>query len=856
MKKTRKGFVARLLHCFNEYNLLESADFHLYTDEWLAIKFLAGRSEEFLREVHGIWGLQKPNCTPLPLSLIVSKWLLPEEHLTLAATNPTWKRNLAKTEAAYVQWIRRVKGKSDLALKAKGCQRVKISSEDNAELIFRAACTISNNMEDLKEIFRTTSVLSLKLAAFEQGALDSDLLPACRQLSKTWSVRDLRFVSDATVLETLGMGSSAGCELDQAMKAKQQADFQHCFEMLRWEENTFRRHVQNVKQFHAESHSAITSSHERLHDALAACVDEHMKTCYVAAAAESLLQASTCFVGHAQAIADSSPAIQLSAVAKIGMWHLPALGQNNIYTKEILQLVAADLAQSGTGTCHIIFLPNCPESKKGPSREMTKVEKQKTMVQSVSQHQAAVRSPFVEREDLMIIHCTGMFEETSQTGRPQRVDFLMVVSGAADVRGESLLSRWHHSKVFKRQCLSTPLPHADSQKWRNWTAQIHTADGQRVNAEQELRQAFSGRGLYKALLSDLIKDTGFTGQDRIQVCDYCMYDAELGVACLELNSVSSSDCPRLYYVGTYWQEPLYAETVRGHAHDTIRNEMLPKCLANIYEPLAQAVQLARNHNPAASRLGTEPVLQEAAFSITKPRGEELPIRQTVMDQWESHPDLVNSSGLNWKTITRLHDKEFNPAGVPYKAGKREQASSEQSSRGQERPIDLPAVEGAPGTKEELLELDAMEVKSADDKHVTFMVTPEGEFFIIGKVDWILPQDEALFTVRGTWTKGKDKCQELRKNNSSWVACDITSDSLVVVLLNQADGLEWPTHPMPLGAFLQYVEGKGKVRIDFKTHEYKRDPDDPSKYIVTPKDEIMLSVVAIEGLAFVWKSEPV
>ena len=76
------------------------------------------------------------------------------------------------------------------------------------------------------------------------------------------------------------------------------------------------------------------------------------------------------------------------------------------------------------------------------------------------------------------------------------------------------------------------------------------------------------------------------------------------------------------------------------------------------------------------------------------------------------------------------------------------------------------------------------------------------------------------------------------------------------MLSDADGLEWPSHPTPLGAFIQYLEGNGKVRIDFKNYEYRKDHEDPSKYIITCKDDIMVNVVPIEGLALVWHSKPV
>ncbi len=79
---TRKNYQQLLMDAITEYNRLEeNRALRVQTDEIAAIKFLAGRSAEFIKQLKMIWGNHRPQHTAIPMNLLGEKWLQPEEPL-------------------------------------------------------------------------------------------------------------------------------------------------------------------------------------------------------------------------------------------------------------------------------------------------------------------------------------------------------------------------------------------------------------------------------------------------------------------------------------------------------------------------------------------------------------------------------------------------------------------------------------------------------------------------------------------------------------------------------------------------------------------------------------------------------
>jgi hypothetical protein len=247
----------------------------------------------------------------------------------------------------------------------------------------------------------------------------------------------------------------------------------------------------------------------------------------------------------------------------------------------------------------------------------------------------------------------------------------------------------------------------------------------------------------------------------------------------------------------------------------------------------------------------KPALTEDVFEVTRPRDLELPVRQTVYDTW-ADKTFTTSTGHTFQDIIKIHDAEFNPFGVPFKTGltralQTEAGVPEQASS---PPVELPAENGAPTSRDELIaDMQAQEVVSSCPD-VTLLVTKGGELWVFGVNDCILSADEALFVLRGTFKKNEE-CMELSRKepDGAWVQHAMTAESLVKTTFKvPLKTGSWPVTPQPLGDLMLFLEKHGHVKVDIKLHSCKRNPEEPEKMIITAVEPSLLTVTVLEGHA--------
>lgn len=88
--------------CLVEYNKSQVAHVRINSDETTCIIFLMARTPLFIRRVKVMWGVEAPQYTALPLSLLGCAWLSPMYSLPFRSDeNPLWANYMKATEAGY-----------------------------------------------------------------------------------------------------------------------------------------------------------------------------------------------------------------------------------------------------------------------------------------------------------------------------------------------------------------------------------------------------------------------------------------------------------------------------------------------------------------------------------------------------------------------------------------------------------------------------------------------------------------------------------------------------------------------------------------------------------------------------------
>ena len=504
-------------------------------------------------------------------------------------------------------------------------------------------------------------------------------------------------------------------------------------------------------------------------------------------------------------------------------------------------------------------MPNAPQFKKGPPKNLQGFDKRDFLTKAALAHEEALMAALTSLKDVAVVKCTGLFDSASvpeQSTRSLCFDFLLLISStkAKNDQGEIIGwdCRWGKSKLFRRRSFHKQVQMMPRRIYACWHAAIASVDSGNKDSMQEMKQWLSGYDLYGALLDSLLAGSNISSLTRVQVRDMTMYDCELACAVMNHNAavqaVQLSSRPVMAYVGVAWCDE---DGTTGIIAANVREAMVEQLMARSKDNTYSLFKGKMPSIPMPSiNEGQAPKLCEELYEVTRPRDMELPIRQAAYDIWGSKT-IATVHGHTFADIVKIHDSEFNPTGTPFKEGLKRAIGGQDASAVQQSscpPVELPVKSDDPATQAELLETQGGSAVPSNSKDFSFVVTQEGALWMVGVADCIVPTDEVLFLLRGSFKKG-EACTALqsKEKDGAWVPFALAPDSLVcVTFTTPLQKGDWTVTPAPLEDFIVYMEALGHVKIDIKLHTYTKMPEDPKKIKVAVTEPSLLQLEVIEG----------
>jgi len=300
------------------------------------------------------------------------------------------------------------------------------------------------------------------------------------------------------------------------------------------------------------------------------------------------------------------------------------------------------------------MLPNTTKWGQGMDSNVAREEHIETACKDVV---AKLRGPcnnLIVQDVFALFRHDTMYSKT----REMRAVFLMVVSDMKAADGKSLMSRFQSSVAWKRKAVIEALPVFPRQDFKDWT-KVHTPfDHGNPDASVDRKQWFSGSGFLAGIITASINGLGLTSAQCCHVRDWTLYDDQLAVAVMELNSRSDKHLPMFAYAGGSFPDvggPVIAENVK----EAIHTSLLGMVVAGTYH-----IPGHREPGPEP-KAAARPVFKMDDLTLTCARANnELPLLQSVHDVWDS----VTLLKKEWENLVKTHNDEFNPSGVPWKAG--------------------------------------------------------------------------------------------------------------------------------------------------------------------------------------------
>ena len=295
-----------------------------------------------------------------------------------------------------------------------------------------------------------------------------------------------------------------------------------------------------------------------------------------------------------------------------------------------------------------------------------------------------------------------------------------------------------------------------------------------------------------------------------------------------LNAKQPRTLPRLAYTGTTWLNLIHqhgglflAENIKLSLVCDLRQLILTRAyrFPGLYVP----------ENPVVVR-GTRPKMPEH-FKLTQPRGEtELPIRQTMLDQWAKDMPMQQEH-LN--KIIQAHDCAVNKSGVPHRTLSRPSPISLADMPGA-KAIRLDAMPSQAATMEELVDKcgPLVEVSASTYK---LLACKQGSLYVLGLADCVLRSDKPLFIVKGKfWLDNRAK--ELISGGPC-ISHQFTGESLIIsedsTNSKNAPTLgDMPTTPQTLQNYLCELAKHGHVLTKMLQHTIARQSGSAASYTVT------------------------
>lgn len=694
-RQCRGDLLVQVVKSYNGKERVRTCKIHI--DEINVMRFLQRRSDAFVKILKVIWGNDKTANTAAPMSLLASPFL--DESRPLPVTereNATWATILTPSEEKFVTWIERVQGRYNQKIEEQ-LSKGKVPNlrnyshmyrDQEPEMVWRISCVFTAALPTMKAAMTESRIQEIT-AQFKRGVLDNDMLDKARCLSPAFLYEDLRFIRSSQ--DDAGIpNQSDGDALSNAEKQKVHADFKYMELRLKSEQASWRRHLLALKTYDDTTQAELTQFRERAHDLRSIAINAHAEALYQAESLVSLKYLPPFFEKALATFAEQPQSrVQAEDVVRINMFNLPMMGQwFSRQLNDIAELIRLECAHHPTNTLCLVMLPNTTKWGQGMESNATRDDNIEAACKDVV---AKLKEP---HNDLLIQDVFALFRHDTMYSktREMRAVFLMAVSDMKAADGKSLQSRFQSSVAWKRKAVIEALPVFNRQDFRDWTKVATPFDHGNPDASVDRKQWFSGSGFLAGIITASLNGLGLTAAQCCHVRDWTLYDDQLAVAVMELNSRSDKHLPMFAYAGGTFPD-LGGLTIAENVKEAIHTSMLAMVVAGTYH-----IPGHREPGPepkAASR----PVFKTDDMNLTCARANnELPILQSVHDVWDS----VTMLKKEWDNLVKTHNDEFNPSGVPWKARRPAEVPLQNLPEAEAMRIQSP--EGAPQSMDELVGL--------------------------------------------------------------------------------------------------------------------------------------------------------
>jgi hypothetical protein len=385
---------------------------------------------------------------------------------------------------------------------------------------------------------------------FRRGALDKDMLDKVRCMEPSFVFEDLRFVkSVADDVSALGLMEADA--LSSVEKQEVFADFKYLEVRLKAEQSSWRRHLLALKTHDDTTQAELTDFRERAHDLRVNAINAHAEAVYQAENL-STFKLLTPFCEQALGtFAEQPPARRADDILRINMFNLPMMGQSHSrYLDEIVEIVRNECSHHPATTLCLVILPNTTKWGQG----MEKCPKREEQIDAA---RSDVMSKLKEEVNQLVVNDVFALlrhDTMYSSNREMRAVFLMVISNTMATDGKTLAARFVSSVGWKRKALLESLPVYHRQSFQDWTKVCNPFDMGNTDVSVERKQWFSGSGFLAGLLVGVLAGMGLSASLSCHVRDWTMYDDQLALAVMELNSRSDKNLPLLSYAGGTFTE--------------------------------------------------------------------------------------------------------------------------------------------------------------------------------------------------------------------------------------------------------------------------------------------------------------
>ena len=581
---------------------------------------------------------------------------------------------------------------------------------------------------------------------------------------------------------------------------------------------------------------------------------------YQLSAAEEIVAGTTYANRVGQILADVPVPVPVDGILHMSFWNLPMVGPKlKLSLKPMVEVCQLEITQAPKTSCILMIPPNTPAWGMG-QKVGTEFEA------GILAHQQAVLLALNEAQGILAVACSAIFDESCLANgldRGLRIEFWMIISDSKHVAKDEYISMWAKSALFHWRALPTPVEVMPRQEFQDWTSTNVLFDKAKVlNAVLERKQHFSGMSLLGAMVRTALKNLNLAAGSRMQLRDYTCYDDRLCSCVAEMNGskdAKDKNFPMIQYVGLVWTGS-HPQTVVANVREAVHDALASRLRGDL--PLggvSQSFTLQIKAAPAVDNT-LRPRLQEEQFEITCPRGEELPVRQTIYDKWAQTSCTVTlrapavaggaamlETVLGWKDMIKLHDDEYNPSGVPFKTRRAPETDIEALASNQPpAAVTWPVDPDSPDEATCMTRHHAKKLSGTGHVDLySFLVTRTGGLYVLAEKDGTIPHDDSLFIIRGAPKVGAP-ADAIMKNGEAWIEYNLTAEQEVSMSFAAAvRGGEFPQGPEPLHKALKFLDDHNYVRVALHSHELIKNIDEPHGWTVKSKEPAALDVPIIE-----------